>query len=278
MMLTAYADESYTSESGNFKHITVAGYIAPVSYWKTFCVEWSAALKRYGVGYFHFREFANKDFRSQPESPYFGWEEEKLGNFLYELAKIAGSVAIPFGGTVPAAQFIQDGVKDDPILVAYTAFFNDLRECIRSHWPKLTGDNFKERIHFILDINKDKRWLIPFQTAYNVYRQQEPIFGPLTWGDDKEFIPLQAADLLAYATRQQGDWKAKQPRVLDILLAKNIHPETDEYTFQKTIRRIMGCDWNTAVKRLLAIEKEFKRLNPGKKYLPFEHPPFTKRQ
>ncbi|HTR40877.1 MAG TPA: DUF3800 domain-containing protein [Pseudomonadales bacterium] len=276
MMLTAYADESYTREEGNFKHVTVGGFIAQASYWKTFCIEWAAALKKYRVKYFHFKEFNSKKFCNESRSDYLGWSDERREDFLYELAAIAGSVAVPFGGTVPASQFIKDGVTDDPVLVAYTAFFSDLRESIQSHWPKLTGQNFRNRVHFILDENEDKKWTIPFQQAYAVYKQREPIFGHFTAGNDKEDLPLQAADLFVNATRQQGERFAQQPRILDLLLCKNLYAGTDEHTFSKLIKLGMKCDWNESIKRMRKQQIEFRKSNPGKIFFPLEHPPFRR--
>ena len=278
MMLTAYADESYTKEENNYKNIAVCGYIAKSDYWKTFESAWRDKLNDYGPKSFHFREFNSKEFCSDSQSPYFEWPEEKRDNYFYDLAMIAGGGAVPFGGVVPAKQFVQEGIKDDPVLVAYTAFFSDLRESISMHWPKLNGQNFKERVHFVLDCNTDKKWVAPFTQAYNVYRQRELIFGGITWGNDESDLPLQSADLLAAAARQQNESGAKTPRVLDLILNKNLYHKREGITFSKLVCTAMKCDWITAIKRLRKMEKDFRQNNPGKKYFPFEHPPLKKSQ
>jgi len=281
VILVAYADESYTREKdGQFKHITFAGYIAPKIYWSRFCVEWSAALKRYfghNKGYFHFREFANKKLRSDPKSLYFGWSEQKRDDFLYEMAGLAGSVAVPFGGTVPAQEHVKGKLSGTPIEASMYACFRDLRNSISSHWPSLDGQDAKSRVHVVFDNTESDDWLIPLNTVFEEYKIEEPVFGHITLGDDKADLPLQAADLFAYAGRQQGENNATQPRVLDLILNKNLFPAGSPKHFPTALSRLMPFSWDETIKKFREHQKDYMLQHPEiKRYLPLDHYPFAK--
>jgi len=279
-MLEAFADESYTKENGQFKHITFAGYIAPKIYWTRFCVEWSAALKRYfghDSGFFHFREFASKRLCSKPDSPYFGWSEQKRDNFLYEMAALAGNVAVPFGGTVPVQEHIKGERFGTPIEAAIYACFQDLRNSIASHWPSFNSQNAKNRIHIVYDGIESEDWLNPLNTVFKEYKKEEPIFDLIRPGDDKKDLPLQAADLFAYAGRQQGENNATHPRVLDLILNKNLFPVGSPKHFATALSLLMPFSWDETIKKFREHQKDFMLQHPEvKKYLPLEHYPFEK--
>ena len=75
----------------------MAGYFAPESYWPNFCDEWQAVLNEYKVSYFHNKELSWHQ-RLKANNPYFGWDNDQVADFRYDLAMVAGSAAIPIGG------------------------------------------------------------------------------------------------------------------------------------------------------------------------------------
>ena len=89
MNLVVYADESGTNDpSGkrpDSRVAVVAGYLAERDVWLGFCDEWRKVLgnPKYLVEYFHYRELANNKKRP---SIYYGWNTNKVLNFLYDLA------------------------------------------------------------------------------------------------------------------------------------------------------------------------------------------------
>ena len=280
MILQVYADESGTNDpAGQAKGSevpVVAGYIASADYWTRFCAEWKAALDRHRAPYFHFREFASKHLCAKRDSPYYQWNHERRDDFLYDLAMIAGDVAVPIGGLYDAKKHHALGFNGDPFKGAFAAFFNDVREAMDTHWPGCT-----DKVLFIFDNNDNKKWRESLHEVYDFFKEKDGRFGELTFEDDKDpkHLGLQAADMSAYATRQQGvphmeSGKQLQPmRILDIILNKNLRPAQ--------FAGIHPLVWGMIINLFRADQKKQKREwaaqgLPKKRYYPYEHFPFEK--
>lgn len=112
MKIIVYADESGTHDQTGTQPgsevAVIAGYVAKVDSWIKFCKDWGAVLKKHNAPYFHFREFAEassvvrgkREASSQfKNNPYFGWEIDRLDNFLFDLAEVAAAGSkVPVGG------------------------------------------------------------------------------------------------------------------------------------------------------------------------------------
>ncbi len=77
-MLAVYFDESGTHKGSDC--VTVAGYIGDSQSWKRYDAEWQAALKAYGLPYFHMTEFVGRGKKDR-------WGEHKR---RYRFAKLQG--------------------------------------------------------------------------------------------------------------------------------------------------------------------------------------------
>src|SRR5271166_5080644 len=89
MGLILYVDESGTHDNKGIRvgsrTPVIAGYIDRTEAWEFFCKEWKAVLDapQYKIEYFHFSDL-HVDKRADKESPYFGWSESKIRDFLYD--------------------------------------------------------------------------------------------------------------------------------------------------------------------------------------------------
>ncbi len=206
--LVVYADESGTNDPigkrQDSRVAVVAGYMARCDEWPLFCNAWREVLgtPKYAVSYFHYRELANNKNKT---SIYYGWNTDKILNFLYDLAEIAGRY-IPVGGfyNLEAHAEINKGDKRYPYSFVFEKFFEDLFAAINEHYPNLKGD-----VDLFFDQKKgDTNWQASlFEMARDYREHKDNRLGALTFADKKKYPhwPLQAADLYAYRMRKRSN-------------------------------------------------------------------------
>jgi hypothetical protein len=281
VIIKVYADESGThDETGQTKGSevpVVAGYFAPADYWVKFCDEWQSVLAKYKAPYFHNKELGK---HRRLNSPYFGWDKDRVTDFRYDLAMIAGSEAIPIGGLYHAKKHHQLGFKGKPFELAFQLFFNDFCEAMNSH--KL---GFAEKILFIFDNNDNKKWKKSLNKVYGMFKEKNPTFGDLTFEDDQDslHLGLQAADLYASASRQLGvphmeSGKQLQPmRILDLILNQNLREKNHPWNYSQMhpLMFKLVTDLFRADEKRQKKEWAVRGLQ-NKEYYPFEHFPFEK--
>jgi hypothetical protein len=143
-----------------------------------------------------------------------------------------------------------------------------------THWPNYTG-----RILFVFDRCEDERWVDPLHKVHEAFAKEDARFGGcLTFEDDRDplHLPLQAADLYAYASRQYAERQMPNPgsvepmRVLDFILNKNL------YVSRKLA--ISAFAWSLTVKLIRKDQKKqkaewAKRGTPKRQYYPEQHFP-----
>ena len=278
MILQVYADESGTNdvdgqEPGSSVPI-LCGFIHTPEYWKGFCRKWKKILNDYKAPYFHFREFASKRLYSQIDSPYYGWSEKKRDGFLYDLAFLASDSAIPTGGFFSAKRNYELKLGKNPFETTIVKFFEGLLIELDIHFP-----NYNGKVFLVFDRCEDDKWLIPIHSVHASFAAKDKRVGGLTFEDDKDpiHLPLQAADLYSYVSRQLAEkvyeQKEIQPfRLLDFILNRNMIPK---------IRALSPKAWERTVRLMREDQKRQKALwssqgNPKKQYYPEEHFPFEK--
>lgn len=281
MIIKVYADESGThDETGQEKGSevpVVAGFFAPESYWPKFCNEWEGVLNKCKVRYFHNKELG-WHHRLKPNNPYFGWNNDQVDDFRYDLAMVAGSEAIPIGGFYHAKKHFELGYEGNPFELAFQLFFNDFCEAMNSH--KL---GIAQKVHFIFDSNDNKEWKASLQKVYEMFKAKNPTFGELSFEDDKapQHLGLQAADLYASASRRVGvshmkSGKQLQPmRILDLILNRNLREKDHPWNYSQMHPIIfkMTIDLLRSDEKRQKQEWESSGLK-NKEYYPFEHFPF----
>lgn len=235
VMIQACVDESGThdatcEEAGSAVPV-LGGYVASEEEWATFSRAWRAVLDddEYKVDYFHSYKFNDRKGRkSNPESPYYGWSDEKAADFEFKLAEIAGR-QIPLVGQYDLKAHNQK-IKSDmvyPYAYPMDVFFRDMVKRIESHYPAL-----QEKINFVMDQNSDKKWRDELQETARCYREEGNYWwiGKIIFADKKEVLPLQAADMIAFRARRIADRFFSQNQrqflgVLDIMLCRNMRPK-----------------------------------------------------
>lgn len=195
VILHVYADESYTGTAEVF-----SGWMESPDYWAKFERRWKSILNDFKAPYFHFREFADKEDKWKIKgNPYLTWSDKKRDKFLYELAIALSESAVPIGGTinVKKAKEIADEDRMELLIVQFYVHFSQQLE---SHWPGFNG-----QVLFIFDETDNSDWISMVNKVHKKAQSLEPRIGGLAFESDIRCPPLQAADLYAYAGRQNSE-------------------------------------------------------------------------
>ncbi len=192
--LNAYLDESGTHAGS--QTIAVAGYLATPVLWSAFEREWIHALNDFGIDFFHMSDFVNG------AQQYADWSDDRKRACFGRLTDIIGmntiaSVGVVFslhdfnqafslelrkriGGAYPIAcleamatlaKFMKEQVRPEGEI----AYVFDIMQKGTGHLLKLVQENLK-----------DPQW------------KKDVRFLSLHFEDKKRFVPIQAADILAY--------------------------------------------------------------------------------
>jgi hypothetical protein len=264
--LQIYADESGRIHPGDPSRgdisPVVCGYIDTPDNWKTFCRKWKKTLSDYGAEYFHFSEYATPARYTKPGNAYYGWSKKKRHEFLYDLAYLCSETAVPEGTLFDIRGHLNSQSTDDPIETSIVNFFKSFQVGMDRSWPGFAG-----KVLFIFDNCADKEWVLPIRKVHTQFSALDPRIGGLTFEDDKDQLPLQAADLLAYSFHQTArrylDQRTAPPlRSLDFILHRSFHPG---------LRKLDNRSWRATIDCIREDEKEFMKQYPGKKYNPAEH-------
>ncbi len=264
--VVVYADESGTHDRDGVQpgsgYPIIAGFAAPRTQWESFCLEWKSVLDSYGVRYFHAKEL--REMRSVVENKrlvlhrhrnnqYLGWTVPKMEKYLLSLAKVAGKGnKVPIHGSIRMRLFNEEKKKaapeaaryySDPYKYSMYRFFMDFHRETNFYWG-----NFAAPVTFFFDQNDDPRWNSALHEMYSIFAKSDRRFAGLAFGDKRmnPHLPLQAADLLAYRTRQWADKLDNGARIVpekidDYLLrrrfakAKALNPTLGPHLYRTTL-------------------------------------------
>jgi hypothetical protein len=177
------------------------------------------------VKYFHFREWADASavFRKKrkPNSkfgknPYKDWDQDKLDKFLFDLAKVVASDnKLIVGGYVPQNMLLQDQANGT---VKTQASAEEL--CVRHFFDSVVSTISEVRpvikrqgISVFFDHSTNNDWKNIVHNGYELSCKKHSQYKAISFvsrglrerveSGDAEFLPLQAADMVAYRIRQQ---------------------------------------------------------------------------
>ena len=210
-MLTGYFDESQDA-----KYLVLAGYIAPARSWVRFEREWRKVLAEFGIDYFHMKDYAHS------RRSFEGWPESRRVALMNLLAFVIQSrVEWPISIVLSLDDYyavVPPGFQQQ----VYDPYFLCLWSCILMAFRCYRGEQLSGRaLHFIFDdksgFNTRAQKII--QSCRNLpsfTTEQKQFLGPLTFADDKQLNPLQAADLFAYEVRKKyGGYSRKSLDAID---------------------------------------------------------------
>jgi hypothetical protein len=208
-IFSAYMDETGHSQDEGQRFVGIAGLIAPVANWEAFERKWKATLKVFKLPYFHMKEFAHST------QTFKGWgssEAKRQKLFGKLLLHMETAHPIPFGAIVPMERYRsftkeQQGYFRDPYflcfqsLVAACSSILEFRKAPDEEKVALIFSDQGEFKNRALQIYKKVE-----KTEVYIRRSTPPIFR-----DMREFVPLQAADIVAYEMHKEFERQLYKP-------------------------------------------------------------------
>lgn len=215
MTLQCYIDDSGSEPLS--KYFVLAGYVSKVGAWAKFSEEWSERLKQSGLAYFKMSEAMGwtKEFSKEN-----GWDAKSIENEVNCLSKIiADNCKSTISCRIETSLFqklvlptptviIRNNTNQNPYYFLYMRL-------ISSYWARCEKMGIKERCDFIFDkqhgyekraaelycslLDDNKR---EFPKSHRSYIGSKP-----RWEDDKEYLPIQAADMVAWLLRRYKNYK-----------------------------------------------------------------------
>jgi Protein of unknown function (DUF3800) len=239
--ITGYFDESYNYQLPASRIYTVAGYVSVDYCWVEFQKHWKAVLDREGLP-----PFSMKHFDNGRHEIYGTWDQAKKDSFISELHTIIKKTYIQ---SVSASVVVDDYDNlseiekyglGPPHLLATTKCLKLIKD-----WADRSGIN--ESILYVFERGSadDKLLNHAFSQVLAHEIQMAYRIKSFTF-QDKDFIPLQSADVLAYETRKEvgrliSNPKNKDPRSTFVNLTRD-HLERDDWIIldKKELNRIVN--------------------------------------
>jgi len=195
-MWAVYFDESGVHETSPV--IVMAGYLSTVEEWAEFSNRWVAVLHRYDLDCFHMADFNGgyQEFDGRHET-----ERRELLNELTLLIRKYTQVGIVTSFNMADYESVMQENSAYKIVKPYMLC---AMMCINSVniWAEM--NDYTESIPFVFD--RGARYSGQFKEAYDFYLKRhsaearEYRFGSFVLEDKRRFIPIQAADVLAYGS------------------------------------------------------------------------------
>jgi hypothetical protein len=204
--LEAYADESGTHDIHGLlpgaEVLAVIGFIASRKQWSKMSAKWNKRLRRAHIARpFHMREFFN-------DPPYNAWSQCKRDRFLRQMIKIARDKTwFAIGATVQVKDYdevVPQWLKDDdqrPYFFCFRLFFDAILHLLKTEIDPVLER--KESVACYFDRQEEYA-----EQAHKTFiglkslRDPDDRLTSLTFGSRAQYVPLQAADLMAYYGRR----------------------------------------------------------------------------
>ncbi len=196
--LTAYLDESGT-HSGS-EAVAVAGFLSTAPKWVEFAAQWQMALNDFGLDYFHMNKFANM------VAPYDTWSEQerraRLSRLLNIIKANAGaSIGIVFQKKAFELLFPEraTAICGGPYGLAASACMIDMAE-------NLQEIEVEARVAYVFESGSEgaRQMGRVFQANLKDQERREKLgLSSQRFENKRDFLPLQAADILAYELYKQ---------------------------------------------------------------------------
>jgi hypothetical protein len=197
-LVVAFFDESGThGDSGVF---AIAGYVAAQEDWIKFETDWKRELRRAGISYFHMVEYENR------RGTFATWSNKKRREVLGDLLRVIKAHAlIGLAACVVVADFER---VFRPALPAGHPYRDPYIFCLQVGMERIAH-------HFGPYLPQSEKVACVFEernkVAYSAARHYEAVkghnewgtlFGSISFGGKRDYVPLQAADVIAYESRK----------------------------------------------------------------------------
>lgn len=230
----------FVDESGHFSNtdsISLAGFVSDDESWNSFCIEWKSLLLKHGLPAIHMKEIMS----SKGKSPAANWEMPRklsmLSEFIFVIRKYVqagfgiGMDAVHYRSVVAeiteAAKTM--GVRAKPFEAKRFCVARFVRTLMQYYDEvELQQGGMPEPINLTFD--DDEAYAMQCYSLICKIKARDAAaksrIVSVGFADDNWFYPLQAADILAYATcnelNKSPDMRWKETNIFtDLLKADN---------------------------------------------------------
>jgi Protein of unknown function (DUF3800) len=193
-MFTAYFDESGTSDNEDVA--VVAGYLSSVAMWNTFNARWSKLLAQYGIKQMHRSEL--ETFHGE----FSGWSPIRRTEFVQKAHTIIKRCTyLPFGVAIVKRDF-EEAFPLGHAARRFGLYSWGVHGCLTALGKWCQTKNLKEPISFVFEAGSAGRDQV--DKTFAMLHKNNPDRSAddcqiRSWTfADKDVLPLQAADLIAY--------------------------------------------------------------------------------
>lgn len=169
----------------------VAGYVSTRQRWKKFGREWEELLREEGISAFHRTDLESlqKEFK--------GWTAERRDRAVRRAQKIIKRWALA-GVAVGFPFDLYERIIHTPELRKRFAkpYALCTMRCIIALSEWASEDGYRDPIDYVFDRGDEGRGQVI--DAFRVSDREKYLLGTCRFEDKKKFVPLQAADILAY--------------------------------------------------------------------------------
>ncbi len=194
MVLAAYFDESGTHRDSPV--VAVGGFLSTAERWVTFEEEWRTVLRSNHLEYFHMTDFENR------RGPYSGWLDKQREHVIKRLCGIINRSIIG-GFSTAVVKDAYEVVDAQARSLLGTPYSFCAEWCLIMVYRQLTKARNKDRVAYFFESGCRGLERLLQQNQIDQWRAAHQVLS-LSFGNKKDFLPLQAADILAYETTKQS--------------------------------------------------------------------------
>lgn len=202
-MLKAFFDESGKLSDPKQRVVAVAGFVSTSNKWSDFKNQWRRKLQEYGVSTFHMTdcEAGRQEFE--------GWDRRKCSNLIRELIPIIKKhVLFGVGAVMTTEDYVEltKGKSKTCSPYARDPYYGAFNYCLYVLLLEIDKRvSQRKKIAIVCDENEETQGRTSdyYNQFRNNYNGGDRLIS-LTFSSDKDVLPLQAADFLAFETRRQA--------------------------------------------------------------------------
>lgn len=238
LMLTAYLDDSGHKDDKSTPIFSVGGVVASIAAWRKFETEWGEVLRAFHVSQSHMKDFAHR------QGEFKGWLEETRRNFLSQLMGIMDShVKFYVGAVLPIENFNNLSKQQredlvDPYYACFQVCVHGIALYAEKHFPG-------EKVDIVFDRRTKSKGLGGELFDHCIEKlEMGNQLGTLDFGSTLDYVPLQAADLVAYELNlyRRGNGKIEESRWPLRELVRQIQQSDKDWFFDFFDERTRSLD------------------------------------
>jgi Protein of unknown function (DUF3800) len=195
LVLEAYFDDSGKQADSNF--VCIAGFLADVSYWSQFVIDWEHSLLKHGINCIHMKDLMTR------HGEFSDLTQDKINNIIdvfWEIIKknklIAFGIVVDsiYWNTLPKDFQWEHGNAQE---FCFQRMLRRVRDRIA-----LVGNKNYVHITFDRDMDLSKQRLTRFDNIVKKDNVARDLFVSICFANSKVYYQLQAADMLSWETKR----------------------------------------------------------------------------